>query len=295
MPRRLLRRWATGVLTVTLVVLTLAAVLGSWRQTTLLEAVAAESTRTDAYQEAAYLATTEASVLQGTFREPDGEERDALAAVESQTTSAIEALTARDAGQASRNGLLVQGQAALQPVVARYLAALNAGDTMTAQEILETQIEPRSKILIGGLRAEEQRQIRRYTATLAGAQHDSTILLLGTLLTFVLGLGVLAVVGWSNRARRLVVERMAAHDALTGLPNRAAFQARTDLALAAARAGNGGATVLMLDLDGFKEVNDNLGHHAGDLLLVEVGRRLRGSVRGQDMVARLGGDEFAVL
>jgi diguanylate cyclase (GGDEF)-like protein len=295
MPRSLLRRWATGALAVTLVVLTLAAVLGSWRQATLLETVAAESTRTDAYQEAVYLATTEASVLQGTLRERDGEERDALAAVESQTTSAIEALTARDAGQASRNGLLVQGQAALQPVVARYLAALDAGDTMTAQEILETQIEPRSKILIDGLRAEEQRQIRRYTATLAGARHDSTILLLGTLLTFVLGLGVLAVVGWSNRARRLVVERMAAHDALTGLPNRAAFQTRTDLALAAARAGNGGATVLMLDLDGFKEVNDNLGHHAGDLLLVEVGRRLRRSVRGQDTVARLGGDEFAVL
>jgi diguanylate cyclase (GGDEF)-like protein len=276
-------------------VLTLAAVLGSWRQATLIRAVAAESTRTDAYQEATYLATTEAAMLQGTLREPDGEERGALAVVESQATSAVGALTARDAAQAGRNAVLAQRQAALRPVVTRYLAVLDAGDTTTAEEVLETQIEPTSTVLIDGLRAEEQRQVRAYTARLSGAQHDSALLLLGTLLTFVLGLGVLAVVGWSNRSRRRLAERMAAHDALSGLPNRVAFQARTDLVLAAARAGESGATVLMLDLDGFKEVNDNLGHHVGDLLLVEVGRRLRGSVRGQDTVARLGGDEFAVL
>jgi diguanylate cyclase (GGDEF)-like protein len=294
-PRRRLRRWATAALALTLFVLTLAAVLGSWRQATILKRVADESARTDAYQEAAYLAAAEAAVLQGTLREPGGEERDGLETAESRATIAIAALTAPDAAQAARNVVMAQQQAALQPVIARYLAALDAGDTSTAQKILETQIEPGSEILIDGLRAEEQRQARRYSDTLAGAEHDSTILLLGTLLTFVLGLGVLTAVGWSNRSRRLLAERMAAHDALTGLPNRVAFQMRTDLALAAARAGTGGATVLMLDLDGFKEVNDNLGHHAGDVLLVEVGRRLRDCVRAQDTVARLGGDEFAVL
>jgi diguanylate cyclase (GGDEF)-like protein len=280
---------------VTLLVLTLAAVLGSWRQANLLDTVEVESSRTDAYQEAAHLATTETAILQGTLREPEGEERIALSVVQSGTTSAIESLTAGDADQARRNALLAQRQAALQPVVARYLTFLDAGDVTTAQAILEDQIEPSTQLLIDSLGAEEQRQIRHSNAMLAGARHDSNLLLLGTLLTFVVGLSVLAVVGWANRARRRLAEQQAAHDALTGLPNRAAFHASTHHALATARTGNGGATVLMLDLDGFKEVNDNLGHHAGDLLLVEVGQRLQRSVRGQDTVARLGGDEFAIL
>jgi diguanylate cyclase (GGDEF)-like protein len=294
-PRGLLRRWATWALAVTLFVLTLAAVLGSWRQVTLLGVVAEESTRTDGYQEAVYLVAVETAVLQGTLREPDGEERHALAADQSRTAGAFASLTAGDARQASYNALLVERQAALRPDVTRYLTFLDAGDATTAQEILETRIEPASQLLTADLRAEELRQIQRSAARLAGAQQDSNALLLGTLLTFVLGLSVLAAVGWAHRARRMLTERRAAQDRLTGLPNRAAFHARTRHALAAAGAGDGGATVLMLDLDGFKEVNDNLGHDAGDLLLIEVGRRLRGSVRDQDTVARLGGDEFAVL
>jgi diguanylate cyclase (GGDEF)-like protein len=294
-PRRALRRWATAALAATLLVLTLAAVLGSWRQAAIVRDVAAESARTDDYQEAAYLAGTEATAVQAILREPAGEERESIGAVENKATAAIAELTARDAAQAARNAAMAQRQAALRAPVARYVALLDAGDVPGAQDLLEDQIEPASDMLIHDLRGEEQRQVRHYTATLAGAQHDSTFLLLGTLLTFVLGLGVLAVVGWSNRGHRRLVERMAAHDALTGLPNRTAFHARTDAAVAAVRTGAAGATVLMLDLDGFKEVNDNLGHHAGDLLLVEVGRRLRGAIRGHDTVARLGGDEFAIL
>ena len=80
----------------------------------------------------------------------------------------------------------------------------------------------------------------------------------------------------------------ATHDALTGLANRAALDAR----MAGTTAGE---ALLFLDLDGFKEVNDELGHAAGDEVLVAVARRLRASVAQADMVARFGGDEFAVL
>jgi diguanylate cyclase (GGDEF)-like protein len=91
--------------------------------------------------------------------------------------------------------------------------------------------------------------------------------------------------------------RMAYHDALTGLANRARFLACTAAALARARAAGDPSrvAVLALDLDGFKAVNDTLGHEAGDAVLVEVAGRLLGATRGSDTVARLGGDEFAVL
>ncbi|HEX5621842.1 MAG TPA: diguanylate cyclase, partial [Solirubrobacteraceae bacterium] len=87
--------------------------------------------------------------------------------------------------------------------------------------------------------------------------------------------------------------RQAVTDELTGLPNRRALYERLDRAIAA-RAG-GRLTLLLLDLDGFKEVNDSLGHNAGDLLLREIGPRLRDALRDQDILARLGGDEFGVL
>jgi diguanylate cyclase (GGDEF)-like protein/PAS domain S-box-containing protein len=91
------------------------------------------------------------------------------------------------------------------------------------------------------------------------------------------------------------LERAALHDQLTGLANRALLQERMDEALAStARSGNPLA-VLFLDLDGFKQVNDHLGHTVGDSVLQEVAARLRSEVRGTDVVGRFGGDEFVVL
>ena len=91
------------------------------------------------------------------------------------------------------------------------------------------------------------------------------------------------------------LERMAYYDALTDLPNRALLQDRARQALAQARRDGAGIAVVYLDLDGFKQVNDTLGHDAGDLLLAEFARRLRAAVRANDTVSRQGGDEFVVL
>lgn len=88
---------------------------------------------------------------------------------------------------------------------------------------------------------------------------------------------------------------LAYHDALTGLPNRASFLSILRMAMTKASNGMHRLALLFIDLDKFKPVNDNFGHHCGDELLAAVGARLRASIRKSDVVARLGGDEFVVL
>ncbi len=98
-----------------------------------------------------------------------------------------------------------------------------------------------------------------------------------------------------RKRERAEIERMASHDALTALPNRRFFMDALDGAIRRARRSGLRFAVLSLDLDRFKEVNDTIGHPAGDRFLQQVAERLQGSVRGVDMVARFGGDEFAAI
>jgi diguanylate cyclase (GGDEF)-like protein/PAS domain S-box-containing protein len=97
------------------------------------------------------------------------------------------------------------------------------------------------------------------------------------------------------RAQSEQMAHLAEHDSLTGLPNRLLFCDRVGQAISLARRHRGQAAVLFLDLDGFKHINDSLGHAAGDKLLQSVAKRLLACVRDPDTVSRYGGDEFAVL
>ncbi|HVT44032.1 MAG TPA: EAL domain-containing protein [Thermoanaerobaculia bacterium] len=97
------------------------------------------------------------------------------------------------------------------------------------------------------------------------------------------------------RLATIAIERLAYHDALTGLPNRPLFMDRLIMATALAERTKQQIAVFFLDLDRFKDINDSLGHTAGDMLLKGVAERIRGCVRQSDTLARFGGDEFTIL
>jgi diguanylate cyclase (GGDEF)-like protein len=134
----------------------------------------------------------------------------------------------------------------------------------------------------------------------SGVLGDETALLLmvgGAMLSLLVGSLVLVLATGRTRALSLVNEKtrelsyQAHHDSLTGLPNRALVILSAEEMLARSSI----AAAMFLDVDGFKHVNDSLGHAAGDQLLKIVAQRLQSSVRAQDIVGRLGGDEFVVL
>ena len=105
----------------------------------------------------------------------------------------------------------------------------------------------------------------------------------------------LAITANDRREAEDKLREMANYDRLTGLPNRSLFMDRLAQSLAKSRRAHQRVALLFIDLDRFKSINDSLGHHAGDLVLRAIGKRLLACVRASDTVARLGGDEFTVL
>lgn len=98
-----------------------------------------------------------------------------------------------------------------------------------------------------------------------------------------------------RKAAAIELEKLVKQDVLTGLGNRKMFEDHIEYAIARSKRNGSRFGVMFLDLDRFKDVNDSMGHHAGDALLIEVAKRLRQTVREGDVVARIGGDEFTIL
>jgi diguanylate cyclase (GGDEF)-like protein len=164
-----------------------------------------------------------------------------------------------------------------------------------------------------GLQQDEGWTMQSFSASISASVFSNdnalTVLVGGSLLSVLIGLFVSVLGTGRMRALALVREKtrelsekngelfeLALHDPLTGLPNRSLVLDRAERMLArSARDPDVIAGALYVDVDGFKDVNDSLGHAAGDLLLTVVGERLQSAVRDQDTVGRLGGDEFIVL
>lgn len=184
----------------------------------------------------------------------------------------------------------------------RMFKAIDRGDKAEVERIDNTETDPRFSIIENLV---NDGASSHHKVAIASLEHLRTRELFNAKaipIVFVIGLILSAL--FTNALRRtrrqLDLQRKEAlhvsqHDALTGLPNRALLHDRFTKALQAGLANNNVIGLLLIDLDRFKEVNDNLGHHYGDELLIKIGLRLAAAVRDGDTVARLGGDEFGVL
>jgi diguanylate cyclase (GGDEF)-like protein len=187
--------------------------------------------------------------------------------------------------------------------VEKLLTAAPAGSALrlALRERLEPHVGPMHQIVLqavhstNGRQAELQRRVgvlsENHLIAMLGVI-GATLVLGGLLLRDVHGARQLLLE--ASRARDRVTH-LANHDSLTGLPNRRLFEDRLAMALARTRRTGEALALHLIDIDGFKQVNDRLGHAAGDCLLIHLAGRLRTCMRETDTLARLGGDELAVL
>lgn len=160
--------------------------------------------------------------------------------------------------------------------------------TMPKQRLLREQVDT----LISLQQSSTEAAVKEAEFSSSNARH--VMLLLGGLASV---LTILIATYVSKRATKQnkILEYQALHDELTGLPNRTLFLDRLEQTIKRAQREGISFAIILMDLDRFKDVNDTLGHNIGDLLLQEVGQRLRVTVRSCDTVARLGGDEYVII
>ena len=203
--------------------------------------------------------------------------------------------TRQDARDLSAITHLQAVQAFYVPLAQREFALVHRGRDGQAAQLEESQITPLMSTFLLDLNILEKSRHADAVALLRAAHVDGHRLQVGTPVLLCFALLLLLAFAFVSRRYGKNVERQALNDALTGLPNRRLFADRVAQAIAGSRRGPLRPVVMLLDVDHFKEVNDTLGHHYGDELLVELAARLSRAIRPGDTVARLGGDEFAVL
>ncbi len=221
---------------------------------------------------------------------------DALAAFKTAAAGLTRSLQAIESEQDVRAiGDILDEQRIYAAQANQLFRLADAGRTSEMSDVQRFQAEPILQHMTDELAALEEQHQATADAQLEQVQAHAAALDVGTPIALALVLLLLFGLSAVGRAYRRNVEEQALHDALTQLPNRILFADRAAQAVRAAGRNNSEPAVIMLDLDRFKEVNDTLGHHEGDRLLIDVAARITEVLRPADTVARLGGDEFAVL
>ena len=257
----------------------------------------------DAYQQARFAVAAEESLERKYRLEPGPEVRQRYEQASAALVAALDVVHERGSRE---DRVLVErldaDHARYLDAIGRMFAAVDAGDATRVLAIDNDQVDPLFSAIEEQVNAAADAHHDQALDSLRALRSTETFAVVATPVAFAAGLVLLGVfwatvVGYQRRTERQAAEnqQQALHDGLTGLPNRTLLRDRTDQAIHQADRELVPAALLLIDLDRFKEVNDTLGHHYGDQLLVQVGERLRASLRAVDTVARLGGDEFAVL
>ena len=261
------------------------------------------SAHRDAWAQARYQISQEHSIGHAYLARPNRKLRPALDEASRALTAALRYLIGH--GEPDDGGLARDIQARHRPslqLLKRMLDTMDAGDAERANDIHVRQVHKTYVDLGQQAAVAADREQAKATAGLARLRQRHLALRLGSFVAG--GVGVVALVifllvlaGYQRRLLRQAADsrHQALHDGLTGLPNRALFADRVEQATRTADRELQPAALLLLDLDRFKDVNDTLGHHQGDVLLTQVAARLVAALRRVDTVARLGGDEFAML
>jgi diguanylate cyclase len=253
----------------------------------------------DAFQRARFAVTTETSLQHHYYVHHEAGVRASFEQSALSFTSAIRYVQLHgDSHDRELLEMLTAEHSRYVKAVRRLFAAVDTGDRQRAL-IIDRQIKPLVQSMQANVHKAADHERDETLAGLATLRQrivaTTRIILAASAVGLTVVLAVL--VGYHRRTERQAAQNqyLALHDTLTDLPNRTLLRDRTLQAIRQCDRELTSAALLLIDLDRFKEVNDTLGHHDGDRLLVQVGQRLRGALRAVDTVARLGGDEFAVL
>ncbi|MDQ1404236.1 MAG: hypothetical protein QOG03_2552 [Actinomycetota bacterium] len=282
-----------------LVVLVSLAVFTTWSALTASAAVsgvAAANARTAIYERARFDVLEEESLERKYRLEPGPAVSEAHATVARQLKQSMNRLaaTADAKDLAQLRGILELHKSYLADIHELF-AAVDAGDSALALKIDDTRVDPVFSTLQADIFSGLDAQVAKTARAVSSLQRAESRLLATTPLTFIVVLFLLVKFLRVSRRYESTVSSRALRDSLTGLPNRECFYDRATLALADEPRRLATTSVLVIDLDRFKELNDTLGHRYGDRLLCLVGPRISPLLRPSDTIARLGGDEFALL
>ena len=293
-------RWTSVGLGLLLVTVSAAAILASQQVSARIDQAASVATAGDLYQDARFYATGENAELETYRADHSLVALDQISRASASFAATLAALQLHEGpASAGGDGASVADLTALHvryvALVKQVIDLIDSGRVGSAVSLETGQLEPLQTQIAVALTALEEKHHRQTAAALRHAHREGALLLWGTPIALALAFLFIGGLSRITRRHRRTVKHQALHDALTGLPNRSLFVDRAAQMIAAGRRSGAQPVVMMLDLDRFKDVNDTLGHHQGDELLIQLAARLTALLRPGDTVARLGGDDFAIL